>query len=85
MFGNAIKTTFQTGYMMQTKVMKIGGTTLTRETKPSVIDQLKTISATLQDLVYYEWDVAGSDITDAIFYSTIQDQIDEKIKEMEID
>jgi len=53
------------------------------EIKPSVIDQLKTISKTLQELVDYEGDVCGEDYSDAIFYSKLQDQINEKIKEME--
>ena len=54
-----------------------------QQTKPSVIDQLKTMVKTLQDLEYYSYDVDGDDPTDAIFYSRLQDQINEKIKEME--
>ena len=50
---------------------------------PSVIDQLKTISNNLKELEYYSMDVDGDDPTDAIFYSKLQDTINEKIKEME--
>jgi len=51
--------------------------------KPSVIDQLKAISKNLSDLELYCYDVDGDDPTDAIFYSKLQDTINEKIKEME--
>ena len=51
--------------------------------KPSVIDQLKIISKNLSDLELYSYDVDGNDPTDAIFYSKLQDTINEKIKEME--
>lgn len=51
--------------------------------KPSIIDQLKTMSKNLQDLEYYSYDVDGDDPTDAIFYSKLQDQLNEKIKEFE--
>jgi len=51
--------------------------------KSSVIDQLKAISQNFKDLEYYCFDVDGDDHTDAIFYSKLQDTIDEKIKEME--
>jgi len=47
--------------------------------KPSVIDQLKTMVKNL----YYSYDVDGDDPTDAIFYSRLQDKINEKIKEIE--
>lgn len=51
--------------------------------KPSVIDQLKSISKNLKDLEFYCYDVDGDDPTDAIFYSKLQDKINEKINEME--
>ena len=51
--------------------------------KPSVIDQLKAISKNLEDLEFYSYDVDGDDPTDAIFYSRLQDQIEQKIKEIE--
>lgn len=51
--------------------------------KPSVIDQLKAISQNFKDLEFYCYDVDGNDPTDAIFYSKLQDTINEKIKEME--
>ena len=54
------------------------------EIKPSVIDQLKTISKNFQDLEFYSYDVDGDDPTDAIFYSKLQDQLNNKIKEMEL-
>jgi len=54
-----------------------------QKVKPSVIDQLKTIFNTLKDLEYYSYDVDGDDPTDAIFYSKLQDTINEKIKEIE--
>ena len=56
---------------------------MNQQIKPSVIDQLKAISKNLQDLEYYSYDVDGDDPTDAIFYSRLQDQINDKIKEME--
>lgn len=56
---------------------------MSQRIKPSVIDQLKTMVKTLRDLEYYSYDVDGDDPTDAIFYSKLQDQINEKIKEME--
>lgn len=56
---------------------------LKREIKPSVIGQLKIISQNFKDLEYYCMDVDGDDPTDAIFYSKLQDTINEKIKEME--
>jgi len=56
---------------------------LSLKIKPSIIDQLKTMSKNLQDLEYYSYDVDGDDPTDAIFYSKLQDQLNEKIKEFE--
>lgn len=53
------------------------------EIKPSVIDQLKAISKNLSDLEFYSYDVDGDDPTDAIFFSKLQDQINDKIKEYE--
>ena len=53
------------------------------KTKPSVIDQLKLITKNLQDLEFYSYDVNGDDLNDAIFYSKLQDQINEKIIEFE--
>jgi len=53
------------------------------KTKPSVIDQLKAISKNLSDLEFYSYDVDGDDPTDAIFFSKLQDTINEKIKEYE--
>lgn len=50
---------------------------------PSVIDQLKTISNNLKELEYYCMDVDGNDPTDAIFYSNLQDMVNNKIKEIE--
>lgn len=50
--------------------------------KPPVIDQLKTISKNFQDLEYYSYDVDEDDPTDAIFYSKLQDQLNDKIKEI---
>lgn len=54
----------------------------------SVLDQLKGISKTLENLEIYETDVAecniaGYDLESAIFYSKINDQIKAKIKEIE--
>jgi len=72
--------------MIVTKVTtKITGMTLTRKIKPSVIDQLKEISTTLLHLEYYCYDVDGDDLTDAIFYSKLQDTINDKIEEIEND
>lgn len=51
--------------------------------KPSVINQLKAISKNFHELVEYEKDVSSNDLTDAIFYSKLEDQINEKIKEIE--
>jgi len=51
--------------------------------KPSLIDQLKQVSKTLRDLEYYEMDVSSNDLTDAIFYSKLADQVDQQIKEIE--
>jgi len=51
--------------------------------KPSVIEQLKTISKILDDLEYYEYDVCGNDYTDAITYSKLRDQVEAQIKEIE--
>jgi len=50
---------------------------------PLVIDQLKTISNNLKELEFYCYDVDDDDPTDAIFYSKLQDTVNEKIKEME--
>lgn len=50
--------------------------------KPSVIDQLKTISKNLRELEYYEMDVSSNDLEDAIFYSKLADQIDSKLKDI---
>ena len=54
-----------------------------QKTKSSVLDQLKAISKNLEDLEFYSYDVDGDDPTDAIFYSKLQDKINEKIKEIE--
>lgn len=51
--------------------------------KPSVIDQLKAISKNFEELENYSMDVDGDDPTDAIFYSKLKDQINEKLKEIE--
>lgn len=51
--------------------------------KPSVIDQLKSISKNFKELEFYSYDVDGNDPTDAIFFSKLQDTINEKIKEYE--
>ena len=51
--------------------------------KPSLIDQLKQVSKTLRDLEYYEMNVSSNDLTDAIFYSKLADQVDQQIKEIE--
>lgn len=51
--------------------------------QPSIINQLKTITKNFQDLEYHSYDVDGNDPTDAIFYSRLQDQINEKIKEID--
>ena len=56
---------------------------MSQKTKPSVVDQLKAISKNFSDLELYSYDVDGDDPTDAIFYSKLQDTINEKIKEME--
>lgn len=56
---------------------------MSQKINPSVIDQLKAISQNFKDLEYYYMDVDGDDPTDAIFYSKLQDTINEKIKEME--
>ena len=53
-----------------------------------VLDQLKGISKTLEGLETYETDVAectiaGYDLESAIFYSKLNDQIKQKIKEIE--
>lgn len=55
---------------------------MSQEIKPSVIEQLKTISKTLEDLEYYEYDVCGDDYTDAIVYSKLQDQVNTQIREI---
>jgi len=55
---------------------------MSQKIKPSVIDQLKAIAKNLSDLEFYCYDVDGDDPTDAIFYSKLQDQINEKIKEI---
>ena len=55
----------------------------TQKIKPSVIEQLKIVSKNLSDLELYCYDVDGDNPTDAIFYSKLQDTINEKIKEME--
>lgn len=55
---------------------------MSQEIKPSVIDQLKTICGTLEDLEYYEYDVCGDDYTDAIVYSKLRDQVDAQIREI---
>lgn len=47
------------------------------------MDQLKSISKTLQELVDYEGDVSGGDLNDAITYSKIQDLVDEQITELD--
>jgi len=46
--------------------------------KPSVIEQLKSISKTLEGLIYYEFDV-GIDMSDAIDYLEIKRVIDAKL------
>ena len=51
--------------------------------KPSVINQLKAISQNFQELIDYEMDVSGDDMTDCILYSKIKDSIDNQIKEIE--
>jgi len=56
---------------------------MNQKIKLSVLDQLKTISKNLKDLEFYSYDVDGDDPTDAIFYSKLQDKINEKIKEIE--
>lgn len=48
---------------------------------PSVQQQLQTISKTLSDLVYYEFDVS-EDMTDAIVYESLRDQVNTQIKEI---
>lgn len=48
-----------------------------QKTKPPVIEQLKTISGMLSDLELYHTDI--DDITNAIVYSKINDQIQEQI------
>ena len=55
----------------------------THKIKPSVIDQLKAISKNFKELEFYSYDVDGDDPTDAIFFSKLQDTINEKINEME--
>ena len=56
---------------------------MSQKIKPSVIDQLKVISKTLEDLENYSMDVDGDDPTDAIFYSKLKDKINEKVREIE--
>lgn len=51
--------------------------------KPSVINQLKSISINFKELIAYEMDVSGNDMTDCILYSKIKDSIDNQIKEIE--
>lgn len=41
------------------------------------------MSKNLQDLIYYEYDVSGDDMTDAIDYDKIKDLVDRKIQELE--
>lgn len=53
------------------------------ECKPSVINQLKAISKNFQELIDYEMDVSGDDMTDCIIYSKIKDSVDSQIKEIE--
>lgn len=47
------------------------------------MDQLITISKTLQELVDYEEDVCGGDYSNAIAYSKIKDSVDQQIWEIE--
>lgn len=49
----------------------------------SVLEQLKDVSKVIDDLIYYEYDVSMNNIEDAIFYSKLQDTINDKIKEIE--
>lgn len=51
------------------------------EIKPSVIEQLQSITKTLDELVNYENDVSN-DLEDAIFYTKISDKIKQKIKDI---
>ncbi len=55
----------------------------TQKIKPSVLEQLQSISKTLEGLIDYEGDVCGEDYTDAIAYSKIQDLVDQQIWEIE--
>ena len=55
---------------------------MSQQMKPSVVDQLQTISETLDKLELYCYDVDGDDPTDAIFYSELQDKVNAKIKEI---
>ena len=49
----------------------------------SVLEQLKTISNILEQLETYEIDVSTNDLENAIFFSKINDQIKQKIEEIE--
>lgn len=53
-----------------------------QEIKPSVINQLRAMSKTLENLEYYEYDVCGDNYTDAIVYSELRDQVDDQILEI---
>lgn len=55
---------------------------MTQEFKPSVVEQLRRISINFQELIDYESDVSGKDVTDSITYSKIKDMVDEQIKEI---
>jgi hypothetical protein len=49
----------------------------------SILKQLQQISKQFENLEFYEHDVAGDDITDALFYVKMQNLINDHIKEIE--
>jgi len=55
---------------------------MTKIIKPSVLEQLESIRKNFEELEKYEEDVCGEDYTDAIFYSRMQDLMNEQITEI---
>lgn len=52
---------------------------------PSLLETLKTISKQLGEIVFYETSVCETrDMTDAIDCDKIKDQVDAKIKDLEL-
>jgi len=49
--------------------------------KPAVVDQLRSMSKTLEELIYYEFDVS-SDMLDASDYVDIKRLVDRKLRDI---